>query len=113
MKLLIVDDSSAMRQMIRSVVADPQDMVLECEDGRQVIASFQRFHPDVVLMDLQMPLINGINATRNLIKKFPSANVIIVSNFNDQEFRDEAREAGATSYFTKDNLLSLKQFIHH
>ena len=109
---MIVDDSSAMRQMIRSVVAYPNDSVTECEDGIDVVDAFQKIHPDVVLMDLQMPKMNGIKATRNLKKEFPDAKVIIVSNFNDQEFRDEAKEAGASSYFTKDDLIQLKTFIH-
>ncbi|MFA6469866.1 MAG: response regulator transcription factor [Bacteroidota bacterium] len=112
MKLMIVDDSSAMRQMIRSVVACPSDTVTECEDGSNVVIAFQQSQPDVVLMDLQMPTVNGITATRNLKKEFPNAKIIIVSNFNDQEFRDEAREAGASSYFTKDDLIQLKTFIH-
>jgi CheY-like chemotaxis protein len=112
MKLMIVDDNSAMRQMIRSVVAAPNDSVSECEDGSDVVNAFQKALPDVVLMDMQMPKVNGISATKNLKKEFPDANVIIVSNFNDQEFRDEAKEAGASSYFTKDNLIQLKQFIH-
>lgn len=113
MKLMIVDDSSAMRQMIRSVVADPNDVVYECADGIEVVGEFSRTHPDVVLMDLQMPKVNGIETTRQLKREFPEATVIIVSNFNDQEFRDEAKEAGAISYFTKENLIQLKNFIHH
>lgn len=112
MKLMIVDDNVAMRQLIRSVVAYPSDFVCECEDGSEVVNAFQQVQPDVVLMDMQMPKVNGINATKNLKKEFPNANVIIVSNFNDQDFRDEARAAGASSYFTKDDLIQLKQFIH-
>lgn len=112
MKLMIVDDSAAMRQLIRSVVTNPNDTVSECTDGSEVVEKFLQTFPDVVLMDLQMTTMNGIAATRNLKKQFPEARVIIVSNFNDQDFRDEAKEAGAISYFTKDNLIQLKQFIH-
>ncbi len=112
MKLMIVDDSAAMRRMIRSVVANPNDTVSECADGSEVVEKFLQTFPDVVLMDLQMTAMNGITATRNLKKECPGANVIIVSNFSDQEFRDEAKAAGASSYFTKDNLIQLKQFIH-
>lgn len=109
---MIVDDSAAMRRMIRSVVANPNDTVSECADGSEVVEKFLQTFPDVVLMDLQMTAMNGITATRNLKKECPGANVIIVSNFSDQEFRDEAKAAGASSYFTKDNLIQLKQFIH-
>lgn len=112
MKLMIVDDSTEMRKLIRNVVAQPADSVSECSDGSEVLSTFQRELPDVVLMDLQMPNVSGIAATRTLKKEFPDARVIIVSNFNEQEYRDEARDAGASSYFTKDNLIQLQKFIH-
>ena len=112
MKVMIVDDNAEMRAMIRSIVAGTGDTVSECSDGSMVISTFERAHPDVVLMDLHMKQVNGIEATRNLKNKYPDATVIIVSNFNDQDFRDAAQDAGAASYFTKDNLISLKQFIH-
>ncbi len=112
MKLMIVDDNSAMRHMIRNMVAFPGDAVLECSDGPDAISAFPAMRPDVVLMDLQMPAMNGIQTTKRIKEEFPEANIIIVSNFNDQEFRDEAKEAGANSYFTKDDLIQLQQFIH-
>ncbi len=112
MKLMIVDDNEAMRQLIRSVVAFPDDAVCECVDGADALSTFPGAMPDVVLMDLQMPKMNGIQATLQIKREYPDANIIIVSNFNDQEFRDEAKEAGASSYFTKDNLITLQQFIH-
>jgi DNA-binding NarL/FixJ family response regulator len=112
MKFMIVDDSAAMRKMIKNMVADPSDEISECADGDAVISAFKQTQPDFVLMDLKMRNVNGIEATRNLKREFPDARVIIVSNFGDVEFREEAKEAGAVSYFTKDNLIQLKQFIH-
>ena len=112
MKIMIVDDSAPMRAMIRNVVANPSDDVSECADGDSVLAAFKQTSPDYVLMDLQMLKVSGIEATRKLKQEFPSAKVIIVSNFHEQEFRDEAKNAGAVSYFTKDDLIQLKQFIH-
>lgn len=112
MKLMIVDDNMAMRQLIRNMVANPTDTISECGDGSEVVDAFEAERPDYVLMDLQMRTVNGITATRNLKKEYPNAKVVIVSNFNDQEFREEAKDAGAVSYFTKDNLIQLKHFIH-
>ena len=112
MKLMIVDDNALMRAMIRNLVANSSDDVSECEDGAAVVSTFKRTNPDYVLMDLQMLNVGGIEATRKLKQEFPYAKVIIVSNFREQEFRDEAKEAGAISYFTKDDLIQLKQFIH-
>ena len=109
---MIVDDNPLMRAMIRNFVAGPSDDVSECEDGVAVVSAFRQTNPDVVLMDLQMLKVGGIEATRRLKEEFPNANVIIVSNFREQEFKDEAKEAGAIAYFTKDDLIQLKQFIH-
>ena len=109
---MIVDDSALMRAMIRNLVATSSDDVSECEDGAAAVSTFKQTNPDYVLMDLQMPNVGGIEATRMLKQEFPSARVIIVSNFREQEFRDEAIEAGAISYFTKNDLIQLKEFIH-
>ncbi len=109
---MIVDDNALIRAMIRNAVATPADVVSEYEDGDAVVSAFRVMNPDYVLMDLQMLNVGGIEATRKLKQEFPYAKVIIVSNFREQEFRDEAKEAGAISYFTKDDLIQLKQFIH-
>ncbi len=108
MKILIVDDNPLMRQAIKSIVAGPGDLTAECPDGTSVVSVFSSFKPDWVLMDVKMKPINGIQATRELKAAFPAAHVAIVTNYGDQEFRDEAREAGADRYFLKDNLTSIR-----
>ena len=109
MKILIVDDSPVMRQTIKSIVASPQDETQECEDGASVLTAYESFHPDWVLMDMNMPHTTGIQATRSLKAVHPDAHVAIVTNYGDQEFRDEARAAGADEYFLKDNLPMIRQ----
>lgn len=111
MKLLIVDDSAEMRKSIRSIVADPDDTIFECENGSLVNAIYTKEKPDYVLMDINMSEINGIKATANLLKKFPKACVLIVSNYNDKELREEAKIAGAEKYFIKDNLIEVKKYL--
>ena len=108
MKILIVDDSSVMRQTIKSIVAKPEDITAECDDGASVIPEYESFHPDWVLMDVKMSRTNGIEATRQLKTAHPDAHVAIVTNYGDQEFRDEAKEAGAEQYFLKDNLPAIR-----
>lgn len=108
MKLLIVDDSPVMRKTIKSIVAMPEDETQECPDGASVIPAYESFHPDWVLMDLNMPHVSGIQVTRNLKALFPDAHVAIVTNYGDQEFRDEASAAGAEKYFLKDNLPAIR-----
>ncbi|MGB2867529.1 MAG: response regulator transcription factor [Bacteroidota bacterium] len=109
MKLLIVDDNSMMRQTIRTIVASPVDEVVECGDGSTVIPAYEALRPDWVLMDVKMQGMNGIQATRKLKAAHPEARVVIVSNSNDQEFRDAATAAGAEDYFLKDNLPAIRQ----
>ena len=109
MKILIVDDSPVMRKTIRSIVAAPEDEMAECDDGSSVVPAYESFHPDWVLMDLKMSPTDGIQATRNLKAAHPNARVAIVTNYSDQEFRDEARSAGAEQYFLKDNLPAIRR----
>ncbi len=108
MKILIVDDSPVMRQTIRSIVTTPEDETAECSDGASVVSVYNSFLPDWVLMDVKMSLTDGIQATRNLKAAHPDARVAIVTNYSDQEFREEARAAGADEYFLKDNLPAIR-----
>jgi CheY-like chemotaxis protein len=107
MKLLIVEDNSEMRRLIRSVVAKPADAVFECCDGSEALKAYHEHRPDWVLMDVKMPVVDGIAATRLIKAAFPEARVVMVSQYNDPEMRDAAREAGAVNYLLKDELVKL------
>jgi DNA-binding NarL/FixJ family response regulator len=104
MKLMIVDNDPTMRQVIRGIVARPEDVVVECSDGDEVVKTFDAFHADWVLMDIQMSRMSGLQATRALKTAFPEARIAILTNYGDAEFREEARSAGAERYFLKDNI---------
>jgi CheY-like chemotaxis protein len=114
MKILIVEDNPQMRQMIRAVVADLAEEVSECADGQEAVAAYraQQFSgDDWVLMDLQMPGVGGLEATRRIRAAFPDAQIIIVTQYDDQHWRAAAREAGACGYVLKENLLELRQML--
>jgi DNA-binding NarL/FixJ family response regulator len=104
MKLMIVDNDPTMREVIRGIVARPEDQVVECSDGDEVIPAFRAFSADWVLMDVQMGRMSGMQATRELKYTFPDAHVAILTNYGSIEFREEAASAGAEKYFLKDNL---------
>ncbi len=108
MKILIVDDSPVMRETIKTIVATSEDLTAECTDGLSVVPAYESFLPDWVLMDLRMPGMGGIEATRQLKRSHPEAKVAILTNHGDPEFRDEARSAGADRYFLKDNLPAVR-----
>jgi CheY-like chemotaxis protein len=114
MKILIVEDSPQMRLMIRAVVADLVEEVTECADGAEAVAAYtaQQFSgDDRVLMDLKMPGIGGLEATRRIRAAFPDAQIIIVTQYDDQHWRTAATEAGACGYLLKENLLELRQLL--
>jgi CheY-like chemotaxis protein len=114
MKLLIVDDNPQMCWMIRSVVADLAEAVAECGDGNEAVAAYaaQRFSAaDRVLMDLQMPRVGGLEATRRIRAAFPDARIIIVTQYDDPHWRAAATQAGACGYVLKENLLELRQML--
>ncbi|HJQ70777.1 MAG TPA: response regulator transcription factor [Blastocatellia bacterium] len=111
MKLLIVDDHSAMRRMIRRVVNDLVSDFEECDDGSEALAAYTRSRPDWVLMDIEMSRMDGIAATREIIAAFPAAQVVIVSKHDDEQIRKAAREAGACGYVLKDNLMAVRKLL--
>ena len=114
MKIMIVEDNPQMRQMISAVVVDLAEDVTECPDGAEAVAAYaaQQFsRDDRVLMDLQMPGIGGLEATRRIRAAFPDAQIIIVTQYDDQHWRTAAIEAGACGYVLKENLLELRQML--
>ena len=114
MKLLIVEDNSQMRQMIRAVVADLAEAIAECGDGDEAVAAYaaqQYSQDDRVLMDLQMPRVGGLEATRRIRAAFPDAQIIIVTQHDDPHWRAAATRAGAVGYVLKENLLELRQML--
>ena len=114
MKILIVEDNPQMRQLIRAVVSDLAEAISECADGEEAVAAYaaqQLGAEDRVLMDLQMPGVGGLEATRRIRAAFPDAQIIIVTQFDDQHWRRAASEAGACGYVLKENLLELRQML--
>jgi len=111
MNLLIVEDNEKMRRMIRQVVADLAERIDECADGGEALSLYAAYPPDYVLMDIQMKNVNGIAATRQICERFSDARIIIVTNYNDQAFRESAREAGALGYVLKENLLDVRRIL--
>ena len=109
--VLIVDDSDEIRRMLREVVADVADPIYECADGGEACTAYATHRPDWVLMDISMSPIDGITATRQIVERFPSARIVIVTQHDDLPFRAAAKEAGACGYVVKDNLFEVRRFI--
>jgi len=110
-KILIVDDNAGVRRLIRQAVSEVAKEIRECSDGDQSLSAYTDFQPDLVLMDVRMPGMDGLTATRQLKKIYPEARVIIVTDYDDDLVRSAAQEAGACGYALKQNLTVLEDLV--
>jgi CheY-like chemotaxis protein len=111
MRLLIVDDNTSVRRLIRSIVASVAEEIRECEDGMTALAAYLEYHPDVVLMDIEMKELDGIAATMQIKAANSAAKIIMVTNYDDAELREAARDAGACAYVLKQSLLEVNAVL--
>ncbi|HKP36887.1 MAG TPA: response regulator transcription factor [Pyrinomonadaceae bacterium] len=109
--LLIVEDNRAMRNLIRSIVADVATDISECSDGSEALSAYRRCRPDWVLMDIGMPQMDGIAATNQIKAAFPEAKVVIVTDHDNDKLRNAASVAGACAYVLKEDLLVLREVL--
>ena len=103
-RLLLVDDQRLMRDGLRTLLELESDfeVVGEAENGAQALESYRQLTPDVILMDIRMPQMDGVEATRRLREIDPEARVIILTTFDDNEYVFEGLRAGALGYLLKD-----------
>jgi DNA-binding NarL/FixJ family response regulator len=103
-QLLLVDDQRLMRDGLRILLELESDfeVVGEAEDGAQALEAYRQLSPDVVLMDIRMPEMDGVEATRRLREADPNSKVIILTTFDDNEYVFEGLRAGALGYLLKD-----------
>ena len=101
--VLLVDDHALVRQGLRALLEAGGDIAVvgEAENGQEAVALAEKTLPDVVLMDLAMPRLNGVNATRQITRRFPSARVLVLSSYGNDDYVAQAMEAGATGYLLK------------
>ena len=107
MRLLFVDDNTRMRRLLMTIVGDLLTDSYEAANGPEAVEKYERFHPDAVLMDIRMPFFDGFEATRRIMREHPDARVLIVTDFDTQEYRMLAERAGASSFIPKDHLFDL------
>lgn len=103
-RLLLVDDQRLMREGLRTLLELEPGLVVagEANNGQEALARYAELRPDVVLMDVRMPVLDGVEATRRLLAQFPDARVIILTTFDDDEYVFEGLRAGALGYLLKD-----------
>jgi two-component system, NarL family, response regulator len=105
-RLLVVDDHPMIRTGIAAVIASQPDMtmVAEAADGAEALALFELHHPDVTLMDLQMPRVSGLIAIREIRKREPSARIVVLTTYRGDVQALHALKAGASGYLLKNTI---------
>ena len=107
---LLVDDHAGFRRTVRDFLPGDAEVV-ECGDGCDALRAYENHHPDWTLMDIDMPGMDGLTATRAIRAAHPQARIVIVTSHNTPDFRDEATQAGAAAFVSKDDLSGLHSLI--
>jgi DNA-binding NarL/FixJ family response regulator len=101
--VLLVDDHTVVRQGLRALLESESDLkvVGEAENGRQAVRLAKKILPDVVVMDVAMPVLNGIEATRQICKEIPATKVLGLTSYGDDEYVTQLMQAGASGFLIK------------
>ena len=117
-KVVIADDHTIVRKGLCAILESEDDMevVGEAEDGREAIKKVEEFQPDVVLLDITMPILNGLEVTRQLRRRYPKLKILILTMHDNEEYVFETLRAGASGYLVKrtapDELISAIKAVY-
>ena len=105
LRILLADDHTVVRQGLRKVLEERPDWVVVAEagNGRDAVKQAEELKPDVAILDVAMPLLNGIEATRQIVKRSPSTRVLVLTMHSDEAYVNQILKAGATGYLLKDS----------
>ena len=117
-KVVVADDHTILRQGIKALLDNQEEIevVGEAKDGREAIKAIEELLPDVILMDIAMPGLNGLEATRRIKKKFPKTKVVVLTMHTNEEYIFQILNAGADGYLVKEtafqDLISAINSVH-
>jgi two-component system response regulator NreC len=105
LRIVLGDDHTLVRQGFRKILEEQPEwaVVAEASDGREAVRQALSLQPDVVVLDIGMPLLNGIEATRQIIRRFPNVSILILSMHSEEAYITQAMRAGARGYLLKDS----------
>lgn len=105
LRLLLADDHTVVRQGLRKVLEEQPEweVVAEAGDGREAVRLAEQFKPDVSILDVAMPRLNGIETTRQIARRVPSTRILILSMYADEAYVRQILHAGAAGYLLKDS----------
>ena len=105
LRILLADDHTVVRQGLRKVLEERPEwqVVAEAGNGRYAVRLAEEFKPDVAVVDVAMPLLNGIETTRQIMRRAPKTKVLVLSMYSDEAYVIQMLKAGATGYLLKDS----------
>ncbi|MEQ9235692.1 response regulator [Coleofasciculus sp. E2-BRE-01] len=103
-KIILVDDQSLVRRGLKALLQfeDDFEVIGEADNGETAIAQLETLHPDIILMDVRMPIMDGVAATRQIHQRFPHIKLLVLTTFDDDEYITQALHYGASGYLLKD-----------
>ena len=111
-KFMVVDDHPLFRNLLRTLLAGPNEEVVEMSDGEDAVLAYQTHRPDWVIMDIEMPVLDGLTAAREIKAGHPEAHIAIVSQHAEDEYRKEAESIGVEVFLSKSNVVHLKETLN-
>lgn len=102
-RLLLVDDQDIFRQGLATLLSTEEDLevIAQASNGQGAIALAEKLQPDVILMDIQMPICDGVTATREICRRYPWMRILVLTTFDDDEYIGQSLQAGAKGYLLK------------
>lgn len=109
MNVLIVDDDIFVSGALKTILESSGDITVPAtgSDGKEAVELFRRYHPDVLLMDIQMKEVSGLDAAAEILKEFPDARILLLTTFSDDEYIIRALKLGAKGYLLKQDYGSI------
>lgn len=106
LRILLADDHTLVRQGFRKLLEErPEwEVVAEAGDGREAVRLAEQFKPDICILDVAMPLLNGIEATRQIARRVPTTRILVLSMYSDEAYVAQILQAGAAGYILKDSV---------
>lgn len=114
MEIIIGEDNVGMRKTLKKFLeynVSGINKIYECNNGEEAIAKYEESQPNWVLLDVKMNPVDGLSAAKKIKTDYPDANIILVSNYDDEEYIVEAKELNVSAYILKENLFDLLPFL--
>ncbi len=111
MRIMILDENSGMRTTLRQLLSGLCDDVVECGSGEEAITLYTHRKPDLVLSEISLPGLDGIETLKSVLRSDPAVRWIFVTEEDDLPIRTDAFDAGAEAYFMKEDMIEVQEYL--